>query len=877
MKVASIRQKFFDFFRKRGHKIVSSAPIVVKDDPTLMFTNAGMNQFKDVFLGNETPVAKRVADTQKCLRVSGKHNDLEQVGHDTYHHTMFEMLGNWSFGDYFKQEAIEWAWELLTQEFGLQEDRLYVTIFEGDSSDNLNEDTEAYQYWANIVPKDRILKYGKDENFWEMGDTGPCGPCSEIHMDIRPDEDRKQKPGAELVNEDHPEVIEIWNLVFIEFNRYADGNLEALPDKHVDTGMGLERLTAIMQDKPSNYDTDVFQPLIRFLEGTFKVKYHENVKTDIALAVIADHARAISFTIADGQLPSNTGAGYVIRRILRRGIRYGYQYLGAKEPFIYQLIEVLADQFNEVFPEIQEQKDFVGKVIKEEEQTFLKTLDTGTKLFNKKLKTLEGQTLPGKFAFELYDTYGFPIDLTRLMAEEEGLEVDEKEFTQELQKQKERSKQAAATEASDWHIIDAETQSRFIGYDKTTAKVHITRYREVKTKKKNQYHLVFHQTPFYAESGGQVGDTGYIWNENEKIRILDTFKENKLIIHLAEKLPQNLEASFQAQIDENKRVLTTNNHTATHLMHAALKEVLGNHVDQKGSLVNENHLRFDFAHFAKVSNEELHKIESIVNRKIRENIPRKEERQVPLQEAINKGATALFGEKYDDYVRVITFDDHFSIELCGGTHVNATGQIGFFKITSESAVAAGIRRIEAITGPQAEEHVQERLSTLDQAKQLLKNPKNLPNAIENLQSENQELKKEIEQYQKEKIKNLRKELAHDIESIDGNVSLLAAEVDLDSPNTGKDLAFELKNNLPETIILLGAGFGRKANLWLVIPDHITQDQQLNAGALIKEIAEPIQGGGGGQPFFATAGGKSPEKIKDAVEKGKHLIKQAVGR
>ncbi len=874
MKVAEIRQKFFDYFRSKDHKIVPSAPIVVKDDPTLMFTNAGMNQFKDIFLENEEATYPRVADTQKCLRVSGKHNDLEQVGHDTYHHTMFEMLGNWSFGDYFKEEAIQYAWELLTREYGLNPERLYVTVFEGDQ--NLEEDTEAYHLWKAWVPEDRILKFGKDENFWEMGDAGPCGPSSEIHYDFRHEAERKKQDAGELVNQDHPEVIELWNLVFIEFNRYQDGTLEPLPKKHIDTGMGLERLTAVLQNKDSNYDTDIFQPLIQYICDKFKVKYGQKEETDIALRVVADHSRAITFTICDGQLPANTGAGYVIRRILRRGVRYGFQYLGAESPFLFELVEVLVNQFGEVFPEVKAQKDFVQKVVQEEEQSFLRTLSVGTKLFEQKVQKMENDTIPGDFAFELYDTYGFPLDLTRIMAREKGLTVDEEGFRKGLEQQKARSKKASQVSTGDWHIVREGENTTFVGYDHLHTHVNILRYREVKTKKETLYHLVLDRTPFYPESGGQVGDTGKLFNDEESITVKDTQKAHNLIIHITDKVPQNLENTFQAEVDRVKRALTERNHTATHLMHAALKEVLGSHVDQKGSLVNEAHLRFDFSHFSKVEPEAIRKVENRVNQKIRENIPRQEERSVPVQEALNSGATALFGEKYGEYVRVITFDDQFSKELCGGTHVPYTGSLGFFKITNETSVAAGIRRIEAVTGAEAEKYVNEKIDTLTSVQKLLKNPSKPVASVQDLIEHNKELNKQIEEYQKAKIKSLREKLLQEAEKVNGQNRLIAQEVNIDSPDAGKDLAFDLKNNDPEAIILLGAGFDEKANIWLIIPENLAKQKELDASELIKTIASEINGGGGGKPFFATAGGKNPEKVTSAIKKGKELLKDQLG-
>lgn len=877
MQVSEIRQKFFDYFQSRDHKIVPSAPIVVKDDPTLMFTNAGMNQFKDIFLENEEPKHPRVIDTQKCLRVSGKHNDLEQVGHDTYHHTMFEMLGNWSFGDYFKKKAIEYAWELLTEEYGLEHDRLYVTVFEGDSQQNLSEDTEAYNIWQTVVPEDRVLKYGKEENFWEMGDVGPCGPSSEIHYDFRGKAERDQEDAKHLVNQDHPEVIELWNLVFIEFNRYQDGTLESLPKKHIDTGMGLERLTAVLQNKDSNYDTDIFQPLIQYIADKYKVQYGQSEEKDIALRVVADHSRAITFTIGDGQLPSNTGAGYVIRRILRRGVRYGFQYLGAETPFLHELVEVLANQLGDVFPEVREQKDFISQVIQEEEQSFLRTLSVGTKLFEQKVKILDENTIPGDFAFELYDTYGFPLDLTRLMANEQGLAVDEQGFQKGLEAQKARSKKASEMTTSDWQIVREGEKSTFIGYDHLQTQVKILRYRKIETKKRVSYQVVLDQTPFYAESGGQVGDTGRIFNNQETIQVRDTQKENNLIIHITDQLPNDLDADFEAEVDRIKRELTASNHTATHLMHAALKELLGTHVDQKGSLVNAEYLRFDFSHFTKLSNQDIRDIETRVNQKIRENIPRQEERSIPIQQAMNNGATALFGEKYGDYVRVITFDEDYSKELCGGTHIESTGSIGLFKITQETSVAAGIRRIEAATGSEAEQFINQKMDTLAEVQAVLKNPNSPVSSIKELIDTNKKLEKEIEGYHHEKVKAIRDHLLESPEKIkDGQIDLIADKVQVDSPQAGKDLAFDLKNNNEEAIILLGAGFEEKANVWLIIPEPLIEPYNLNAGEMISDIAAEISGGGGGKAFFATAGGKNPDKVGQAIEKGKELIKSHLG-
>ena len=869
-----IRKTFLDFFKEKDHKIVPSAPIVVKDDPTLMFTNAGMNQFKDFFLGNREPDHPRISDTQKCLRVSGKHNDLEVVGYDSYHHTMFEMLGNWSFGDYFKKEAIEWAWELLTEKFGLPEERIYATVFEGDKDDGLDWDKEAYDIWKQILPEDRILKAPKSENFWEMGDTGPCGPCSEIHIDLRPDEEVKKKPGAELVNMDDPQVMEIWNLVFMEFNRKADKSLEPLPAKHVDTGMGFERLVRILQNKDSNYDTDLFQPVIEAIEQKFSIKYGSNEENDVAIRVLSDHIRAVTCTIADGEMPSNTGAGYVIRRILRRAVRYGYRYFNARSPFFNELVPVLATIFKDVFPEIHKQQDFIQKIVKEEESTFLKTLDTGTRLFEQYVAKSSDNVIDGTFAFQLYDTYGFPIDLTRLMAREKNYEVDEKGFEKELDKQKKRSRKDAEKELGDWNELGEFHATRFTGYDNTSDEMRLMRWREENQKGKTQYHLVFDQTPFYAESGGQVGDTGYLQNEQgEKIRVLDTVSENELIIHICAELPENKSSVFKGVVDENKRRLTAANHTATHLMHAALREVLGDHVMQKGSLVNESYLRFDFSHFKKLEQEEIEQVEAIVNKKIRENVPRKEEREVPFNEALNKGAVALFGEKYGDSVRMITFDPGFSVELCGGTHVQSTGNIGFFKIAEESAIAAGVRRIQAVTGPEAEKFVKEQQKSITEIKELLKNPKKPAEAVKKLQQDLKSLQEQLEEFKQKQVSTLQSQLAEKTELLDEKTELISEKVDLASPEQGKMLTFSLNKKDKQTIVLLGAAFGEKTNLWLMIPESLTGKTGLNANEIIKDAATEIKGGGGGQAFFATAGGKEPQNLNNALEKAKKLIKE----
>lgn len=859
-----IRQQFLDFFKSKQHQIVPSAPIVVKNDPTLMFTNAGMNQFKDLFLGEAAIKYPRVADTQRCLRVSGKHNDLEEVGIDTYHHTMFEMLGNWSFGNYFKKEAIAWSWELLTEVYKLPKDRLYVTIFEGDEKEGLPKDQEAFDFWKQFVPEERILLGNKKDNFWEMGETGPCGPCSEIHFDSRSDEERAKVSGTTLVNNDDPLVIEIWNNVFMQFNRQKDGSLKTLPAQHVDTGMGFERLVRVIQNKTSNYDTDVFQPLIQFIAEKSGIPYGKEEKTDIAMRVMADHIRAVSFAIADGQLPSNNKAGYVIRRILRRAIRYSYQYLGFKEPFMNQLVLLLANQFEGVFDELFSQKDFVQKVILEEENSFLRTLEKGITLFEK-LPVISGEK-----AFELYDTFGFPIDLTELMAREKGLPVDMEGFEVELQKQKNRSRAATAIDAGDWVTVSEGDEVEFVGYDDLESHAQILRYRKVSAKGKEQYQLVLSRTPFYAESGGQVGDAGLLIGEGEEIIITDTKKENGLIIHFTDILPQNLESSFIARVDSHKRILTENNHSSTHLLHAALKMVLGTHVNQKGSLVNENVLRFDFSHFSKVTDEELKQIESIVNEKIRENIQLKEERNVPYQQALDNGVTALFGEKYGDFVRVITFKDGFSKELCGGTHVPATGQIGYFKIVSESAVAAGVRRIEAITATKAEAFINSQDELLKSIKELLNNPADLAKSVETLLNENAKLKKEVEKAVLAKASGLKDELKEKVQTING-INFIAEMVALPNAEAIKNLAYQLKDVVENLYLVLAANIDDKPLLTVVISENLVKEKGMNAGNIVRELAKEIQGGGGGQPFFATAGGKNVTGLLNALEKAKGFI------
>ena len=873
-----IRQKFLDFFASKNHKIVDSAPMVVKDDPTLMFNNAGMNQFKDIFLGNSTPKDVRVTNSQKCLRVSGKHNDLEEVGVDTYHHTMFEMLGNWSFGDYFKKEAIEWAWELLTVVYGLDKDRLYITVFEGDKEDGTKKDQEAYDIWNSIIPAEYILACDKKDNFWEMGETGPCGPCSEIHIDLRSDEERSKTSGIELVNMDHPQVIEIWNLVFMQYNRMSDRSLVPLKNKHIDTGMGFERLAVALQGKTSNYDTDVFSPLLNKIEDLSGLKYRpENeekhkqaLMVNVAMRVISDHVRAIAFSIADGQLPSNTGAGYVIRRILRRAVRYGYQSLELKEPFMYRLVPVLANQMGDAFPELVNQKVLIEKVIKEEETSFFRTLELGLKRIDQiciKLNSEKKNVVPGKEVFELYDTFGFPLDLTNLIAEGYKMNIDEVSFNEELEKQKSRSRKDAETETGDWVVLKEDDKEEFVGYDYTESDVYITRYRKVIVKEKEVYQLVFNFTPFYAEGGGQVGDRGYIESHGAKTSIFDTKKENNLIIHFTNELPADTSSNFKAVVNTNKRTLTANNHTATHLMHEALREVLGTHVEQKGSLVNEKYLRFDFSHFSKVTDEELAKVEALVNQRIRQNFSLEEQRTVPVNKAKEMGAMMLFGEKYGDVVRVIKFGK--SIELCGGIHVENTSQIGSFKITSESSIASGIRRIEAITSIAADKHLQSQLDLIDEVRNLLKGPKDIKKAISDLLGQNAKLIKEVESFKKDKTGDVKKELLDAIEPING-VNFLAKQVDLDG-GAIKDLAFQLKGEVDDLFMILGAESDGKVVITIALSDSLVTGKKMHAGNMIRDLAKEIGGGGGGQPNFATAGGKNANGIPNALEKAKEYI------
>jgi len=872
MNANTIRETFLDFFKAKQHGIVQSAPMVVKNDPTLMFTNAGMNQFKDIFLGNQTAKNNRIADTQKCLRVSGKHNDLEEVGHDTYHHTMFEMLGNWSFGDYFKQEAIEWGWELLTKVYKIDTDRLYVTVFGGDEKDGLAKDDEAIEIWKKIVPENRIILGSKKDNFWEMGDTGPCGPCSEIHIDLRTDEDRKKIDGYSLINQSHNLVIEIWNLVFMEFNRMSNGSLVPLAQKHVDTGMGFERLCMVVQGKTSNYDTDVFQPIIKEIAKWTGKEYGKDEKANIAMRVIADHLRAIAFAIADGQLPSNNKAGYVIRRILRRAVRYGYTFLGFKEPFLFDLVPLLVENMGGIFPELKSQQDLIKKVIAEEEFSFLKTLATGISRFENYIKShTETKTVEGTFAFELFDTYGFPVDLTQLMAKEQNYDVDMKSFTVCMEEQKQRSRNAAAVDTEDWVVIKDTNNIVFVGYEKQECDAHLVKYRKVKTKDKAFFQLVFDVTPFYAESGGQAGDKGIVTAGNEQLTIENTIKENDLIIHLVKKLPKELNQVCKLIVDKEKRLLTENNHSATHLLHAALRQVVGTHVEQKGSSVNHEHLRFDFSHFAKLTIEEIAKIEALVNQKIRENIALEEMKNVPIADAQKMGATALFGEKYGDSVRVISFDRKFSIELCGGTHVKATGQIGLFKIISESAIAAGVRRIEAITADSAEAFYNSQSAIVDELKVILKAPKDIVKSVEALQLLNNQLLKQLEEVNKQNALQLKSELIKAIEDIKG-IQFISSKVTMDAANI-KELAFEIKKSVENLFLIIGGEFEGKASLTIAISENLVKEKAMNAGALVKELAKEINGGGGGQSFLASAGGTNPAGIDAALAKAKAIVTQ----
>lgn len=862
-----IRNAFLNFFISKQHEIVPSSSMIVKNDPSLMFTNAGMNQFKDIFLGNSPRKFPRVADSQKCLRVSGKHNDLEEVGHDTYHHTMFEMLGNWSFGDYFKKEAIAWAWEFLTEVVGLSPKDLYVTVFGGDEKDKQPKDIEAYNYWKEIVGEEKIIDGNKKDNFWEMGEQGPCGPCSEIHVDLRSEEEKSKISGKDLVNKDHPQVVEIWNLVFMQFNRLANGELEPLKENHVDTGMGFERLCMAIQKKKSNYETDVFQPYIQFLANKSNKVYSEDKMSDVAMRVCADHIRAVAFAIADGQLPSNAKQGYVIRRILRRAIRYGYTFLGFKEPFMNEIIPILVSQMGEQFPELKRNETLITKVVIEEEQAFLKTLSNGIIKFEKYIETIKDKTIDGGFAFELFDTYGFPIDLTQLMAKEKGLEVNMEDFLANLEEQKKRSRNAAVIDTDDWVEVKQGEKTKFLGYDSLEVDIEILRYRKVKQKDKTFYQLVFDQTPFYAELGGQVGDSGYIQNDEEKIIITNTKTENGLAIHLVDKLPNNISSTFMAFVNKENRQKVEANHSATHLLHYALKEVLGTHVEQKGSMVDKDKLRFDFSHFSKMSEEEIKQVERKVNSIIRENIIGNDRRDVPIEKAKSLGAVALFGEKYGDKVRVIQFGD--SIELCGGTHVKATGNIGMFKIVSESAVAAGVRRIEAITGNKLEEYMYEFIDTIEEIRNQLQQP-NIKIAIQKLINENESLKASIEEYQKEKTDSLFEELKKQVKTINGiNYIELNFSIGVDII---KDIAYRFKNHFNNNnfVFIAGSSFENKPSLTIMLSDDLVKNGK-NASNTVREAAKLIQGGGGGQPFFATAGGKNIEGIEQAINKAKELI------
>ena len=864
-----IRKQFLNFFASKKHEIVQSAPLVNKNDPSLMFVNAGMNPFKEYFLGQKEPLQPRVTDTQKCLRVSGKHNDLEEVGMDTYHHTMFEMLGNWSFGDYFKKEAIAWAWELLTEVYKIDKDSIYITVFEGDKDDHLEFDKEAYDYWLEHISEDRILKGNKKDNFWEMGAQGPCGPSSEIHIDIRSAEEKQKIPGKDLINMDHPLVIEIWNLVFIEFNRKANGSLEKLPEKHIDTGMGFERLCMVIQKVQSNYDTDVFMPIIREIETITDNVYGKNEKTDVTIRVIADHVRAVAFAIADGQLPSNNGAGYVIRRILRRAIRYGFTFLNKKEPFIYQLAEVLEKQMGHNFPEIKAQKHLIHNVIKEEEHSFLRTLDQGLILLDTIIANTKDKNISGKKAFELYDTYGFPKDLTSLILREKGMEFNEVEFEEEMAKQKSRSRAAAAVDTDDWNILLEDKGQEFIGYDYMEADIKITRYRKVTSKKDgDMYQLVFNMTPFYPEGGGQVGDRGYLeLNNGNVIYILDTKKENNLILHFAKNLPDDPTEKFKAVVDDEFRSRTMSNHTATHLLHQALRTVLGDHVEQKGSSVNHKNLRFDFSHFSKLTPEELKNIEQFVNARIQENISLEEHRQVPLAEAEKSGAIMLFGEKYGDTVRTIKFGQ--STELCGGTHVQNTGDIWHFKIMTESAIASGIRRIEAITKDTVRDYYFDQDEVFGKVKSALKNTTDILKSVVNLQEENIKLKKEIEQLNKLKAASFKDDLIKNKKEING-VNFIGALLDTDAGSM-KSIAFEIADELDDLFFIGGSNLNGKALLTIYISKNLVEAKGLNAGNIIRELGKHIQGGGGGQAFFATAGGKNPGGLKTALEAAEKLL------
>ncbi|MFZ0282016.1 MAG: alanine--tRNA ligase [Bacteroidales bacterium] len=876
LKGFELRQLFFDFFSSKNHKIVPSAPMVIKNDPTLMFTNAGMNQFKDIFLGNQQPVYKRVANSQKCLRVSGKHNDLEEVGRDTYHHTMFEMLGNWSFGDYFKTEAIGWAWDFLVKQLGIPEDRLYTTIFEGSPEDNVPRDDEAYNCWKNCFkdPEVRILDGSKKDNFWEMGETGPCGPCSEIHIDIREDTERERIPGQQLVNKGHPLVIEIWNLVFIQYNRRADGQLEPLPSKHVDTGMGFERLCMVVQGKKSNYDTDIFQLVIGRISAITGKKYGFDENTDIALRVVADHLRAVAFSIADGQLPSNNKAGYVIRRILRRAVRYGYNYLGTDEPFIYKLVPVLVETMGSTYPELKAGQEQISRIIQEEEAAFLKTLGKGLKMIDRIIEDLgkeKKNILPGQSAFGLYDTFGFPVDLTQLILKEHDIVVDTSGFEKEMRSQKERSRKDASMEAGDWTVVRDTEGTEFTGYDSTEDDVLITRYRNIKFRGKEKLQLVFNRTPFYAESGGQVGDTGYLTSGKERITIEDTIKENNLIIHISQGKISDPKALFHAAVDSEKRRMTANNHTATHLIHYALRSVLGKHVEQKGSLVTPDRLRFDFSHFSKLTREELRRVEQIVNRMVRESSNIRITEGVTLKEAQKMGAMALFGEKYGETVRVVQFG--MSVELCGGTHVPNTGTIGIVKIITEGAIAAGVRRLEAVTAEKAEEYINEKIDSLEEVASFLKST-DIRDSVEKLVSENLALKKSFEKHENQSAMAIAGDLEAKSVLING-IQFLSGIVEAGSADVMKTIAYQIRNTSDNSVLVIGSVINEKANILVMVSDRLVKEKKINAATIVKEIAGEISGGGGGQPFLATAGGKNTRGIPAAIKKAEEYIKTLV--
>ena len=875
MNSKDIRAAFLSFFKGKKHTIEPSSPIVVKDDPSLMFTNAGMNQFKDIFLEFETPNNKRVANTQKCLRVSGKHNDLEEVGVDSYHHTMFEMLGNWSFGDYFKKEAIEWSWELFTEVYKIDNNKLYVTVFEGDQKDGTEFDNEAFDLWKKFINSDKILKFGKKDNFWEMGSQGPCGPSSEIHIDLRSDDEIAKIPGKDLVNKDHPEVVELWNLVFMEFNRNSEGKLSPLKNKHVDTGMGLERLAMVLQNKKSNYDTDIFTPLINRLESISNKKYkssNNDEKINIAFRVIVDHIRAVAFSITDGQLPSNTGAGYVIRRILRRAIRYGYQFLNLKDPFLYSLIPALAKNFSEVFDELSLQQDFITKIIKEEEISFFRTLSAGIKRMEEIVltqKKTNSNEINGRLAFELYDRYGFPIDLSQLIASENNLSIDISEFLKSLDKQKKQSKLDAVKDYGDWIVLKENDVQEFIGYDHSDAKIFITKYRSILVKDKTEYQLIFSLTPFYPQGGGQVGDIGFIENNHEKIKITNTKKENGAIVHYVEQLPKNLQSTFFAQVNIDRRISISKNHSATHLLHYALREVLGNHVEQKGSLVNEDYLRFDFSHFSKLSSEELISIEQKVNQQIRDAIPLNEDRNMPMDLAKKKGAIMLFGEKYGDSVRVIQFGD--SVELCGGLHVSNTANIGNFKLSSESSISSGIRRIEAVSDTKADQIINNKLSEYNSIAEALKNPQDLLSAVKHLLSRNLTLEKKLDAFNNLKLKEIKKDLI-DSQIKFKSFNMMEDQLDL-SPDEMKQIAFEIKGEIKKFVLLLSSNKDNKPFITLMISEDLVKANDWNAGLIIRELAKEIKGGGGGQAFFATAGGSNVDGLKNVSKKAKMIFKE----